>query len=308
MRIEQLKYFLAIAHTGSINIAAKQLYISQQAMSESIKRLEKELGAELFKRSKSGVELTAVGAGIMPYVQNILSEHAQLENYLAKNMVIQPANKKVITLTTSPILTNCFIPEMISLLKKKNSNIELHYKDAALSEVSSLIAKKEIDFSIFLLTKDSEKLFWEKLSDEVAIYKLCWDRIVACIAKNSPYAQRTHLTNFELETIPRVSYSGFFEQSSDSAGFISNNINLHIDMVLNNNYISSTLSRLADKVFDEEKIKFLPIVPEIITSCYIMLPKAEEYSVEILQIAEVLDECVQNIFSQNPKLYAALKK
>ena len=51
MRIEHLKYFLEVAQSGSINAVAQHLFISQQGISDALKRMENELGVVLFKRT-----------------------------------------------------------------------------------------------------------------------------------------------------------------------------------------------------------------------------------------------------------------
>lgn len=69
--IEQLYYFCKIAELGSISKTAESINISQPALSSSVKRLEKELDAELFERTPHGVELTKVGKRLLPYAQGI---------------------------------------------------------------------------------------------------------------------------------------------------------------------------------------------------------------------------------------------
>ncbi len=59
MTLTQLKYVLAIAKAGTINAAAKQLFISQPTLSSAVKELEAELGISLFNRTSKGVEPTA---------------------------------------------------------------------------------------------------------------------------------------------------------------------------------------------------------------------------------------------------------
>ena len=61
MRFEQLHCLQEIARTGSITSAAKNLFISQQAVSNSVKQLEEELGVQLMIRSATGISLTAEG-------------------------------------------------------------------------------------------------------------------------------------------------------------------------------------------------------------------------------------------------------
>lgn len=78
MRLEQLQYFLEIATSGSISIAAENLYISQSALSRSIKGLEEELGVQLFLRAVDGVRLTAAGEKLLPYMREVLSKAQDL--------------------------------------------------------------------------------------------------------------------------------------------------------------------------------------------------------------------------------------
>ena len=61
MRIKQLEYLEAVIETGSINEAAKRLYLTQPSLSSAIKDLEKEMGIIIFQRSNSGARLTADG-------------------------------------------------------------------------------------------------------------------------------------------------------------------------------------------------------------------------------------------------------
>ena len=61
MTLTQLRYIIAIADTGSMNEAAKSLFISQPSLSLAVKELEKEIGTELFKRSNRGVSVTQEG-------------------------------------------------------------------------------------------------------------------------------------------------------------------------------------------------------------------------------------------------------
>ena len=61
MTLTQLRYIIAIADTGSMNEAAKSLFISQPSLSLAVKELEKEIGTRLFKRSNRGVSVTQEG-------------------------------------------------------------------------------------------------------------------------------------------------------------------------------------------------------------------------------------------------------
>lgn len=74
MRLEQLQYAIEIANAHSISIAAESLFISQPALSRSIKSLEEELAIPLFFRTTTGVNLTKFGEKLLPQMQNVLDQ------------------------------------------------------------------------------------------------------------------------------------------------------------------------------------------------------------------------------------------
>ena len=72
MELKQLKYFLTLAKTGNMTSAARAHFITQQALSKSIRKLEEELGAVLFERTPQGVRLTEYGKCLLPYAKRML--------------------------------------------------------------------------------------------------------------------------------------------------------------------------------------------------------------------------------------------
>lgn len=79
MELQQLKYFLTVAQMGHMTRAAESLYISQPALSRSIKRLEEELGISLLKKNGRGIALTEYGEHFYIHVKRIFSELSQAE-------------------------------------------------------------------------------------------------------------------------------------------------------------------------------------------------------------------------------------
>ena len=65
MTLQQLKYMLAVAESGSISEAAKSLFISQPSLSNALKELETEIRRTLFMRTNRGIQLTNDGAEFM---------------------------------------------------------------------------------------------------------------------------------------------------------------------------------------------------------------------------------------------------
>ncbi len=81
MQLEQLEYVMEVARCGSINAAAKSLYLSQPSLSLSIRNLEQELGIEIFSRTTHGVSLTADGTEFIEYARRVLEQKDLLEEH-----------------------------------------------------------------------------------------------------------------------------------------------------------------------------------------------------------------------------------
>ena len=86
MNLKQLRYFLVVAEEKQITASAKRLYIAQPPLSYQLKQLEKELGAQLFKRTAHGIELTDVGQIFQSYANEIISLAQNAENQVHKTI------------------------------------------------------------------------------------------------------------------------------------------------------------------------------------------------------------------------------
>lgn len=72
MRIDQLRYVAAVTQHGSLRRASEHLHLSQPALSESLTKLEKELGVTLLHRRRSGTEISATGRTLLPIIGEVL--------------------------------------------------------------------------------------------------------------------------------------------------------------------------------------------------------------------------------------------
>jgi len=87
MNITQLKYVLEIAGSSSMREAASKLYVTQPALSASIRELEEELGILIFERTNKGVSLTGAGREFLVYAKKAVGQYEILEDrYLSKDI------------------------------------------------------------------------------------------------------------------------------------------------------------------------------------------------------------------------------
>nr|WP_254592533.1 MULTISPECIES: LysR family transcriptional regulator [Frankia] len=72
MRIEQLECLAAIVRLGSMRAASESLHMSQPALSETIRNLERELGLTLLERRRTGATISATGAELLPHITEVI--------------------------------------------------------------------------------------------------------------------------------------------------------------------------------------------------------------------------------------------
>ncbi len=79
MTLQQLRFLIAVAESGSINAAAQRLYTAQSNISNAVKSLEQELHLEIFTRSSRGVTLTNDGTELLGYARQVVEQADMLE-------------------------------------------------------------------------------------------------------------------------------------------------------------------------------------------------------------------------------------
>lgn len=80
MTLQQLRYALTIADCGSMNEAAKQLFLSQPSLSETVKELEQEIGLQIFLRSNRGIVITPEGEEFLGYARQVTEQFGLLQS------------------------------------------------------------------------------------------------------------------------------------------------------------------------------------------------------------------------------------
>ena len=79
MTLQQLRYVITIAKYNSMNKAAKELFVSQPNMSETVRSLEEELNIKIFNRSNKGIVMTPEGEEFLSYARQVVDQYSLLE-------------------------------------------------------------------------------------------------------------------------------------------------------------------------------------------------------------------------------------
>src|SRR5258706_3118031 len=116
MELHQLRYFCAVAETGSFSRAAEQTHVSQPSLSQQILKLEDELGARLFDRLGRSVRLTELGKTFLPRARAVLREleAARGDVVEGKEFIGGP-----ITVGVIPTVPPPFLPPRLTMFFRK---------------------------------------------------------------------------------------------------------------------------------------------------------------------------------------------
>lgn len=129
LRFEQLEYIVAIAETESFSAAATKLFVTQQAISTSMKQLEQELGHSLFIKEKNRTLLTKEGEAVLYYANKTLQEKERLFTTLNKK---EKEDILYITISSTSCVANMTLPNIITELqnKKRKVNIKISQEES----------------------------------------------------------------------------------------------------------------------------------------------------------------------------------
>ena len=154
VNIELYRIFYTVAINENISKAANELYISQPAVSKSIKRLEEELGGSVFKRTKKGVILTEEGKELFKYVKNAM-EYLKGAEYKFKDMIKLDVGTIRIGINTT--LARNFLMPYLKEFHKLHPNINIEIITGANKYLESKLTNGLIDLMVLNLPFETNK-------------------------------------------------------------------------------------------------------------------------------------------------------
>lgn len=154
VNLQKIQYFLRVAKTLNFTKAAKELYVSQPALSKQIRKLEKSIGVQLFKRSTKQVELTEGGKIMFQAWSNIMRE---TEEAIAR---AKAANSKYrYKIRIGLLEMGGIIDSLMPLLENytdERDGVEIEYSAYGFSELKERLKNKELDL-IFSFSSEIAK-------------------------------------------------------------------------------------------------------------------------------------------------------
>ena len=154
VKLELYKVFKEVADAGNITAAAQALYISQSAVSQSIKQLETELQTRLFSRNSRGVMLTAEGKMLYEYVRSAMGLLETGEAKLSQTHELQLGQ---LTIGASDTVTSQFLLPYLDSFHRRYPNIHIQIISGRSGKVLALLQSGKVDIA-FASTPNDEAL------------------------------------------------------------------------------------------------------------------------------------------------------
>ena len=268
MTLQQLKYVVTVAETGTITEAAGKLYISQPSLTNAIHEFEREMQIVIFNRTNKGISLSKEGDIFLGYARQVLEQAEILEDKYKG----EGSGKKQFCVSTQhySFAVNAFV----DLIKKYGQEeYDFSLRETQTYEIIEDVAKMRSEIGILFLNDFNEKVITKILkSNELEFHDLFVAKPHVFISRRHPLADRQIITNEELESYPYLSFeqgehnSFYFSEEIFSASERKKNIRVRDRATLFNLLIGlngyTVCSGVIDKKLNGKDIIAVPLADE----------------------------------------------
>ncbi|MFC8130366.1 LysR family transcriptional regulator [Streptomyces sp. NPDC057302] len=148
MQFQQLLYFVAVAETRHFTRAAEQVHVSQPSLSQQVRALEKELGAELFSRARGNIALTDAGEALLPLARRIL---ADADTARIEVQELAQLRRGRIRLGATPSVCTGLLPDVLRAFHDRHPGIQLLLEEGGSHDLVRELARGALDLAIVVL-------------------------------------------------------------------------------------------------------------------------------------------------------------
>ena len=193
MTIIQLQYFVAVVKQNNITKAARQLFVSQAAVSFAIKELEKEFNTALFVRYNNQIVLTDEGHHLyklaVNLLQNVDNTYEDMKNYIKKSSILK--------IGVPPMLGSFIVPSIVQEFTDKNPNTEVQLVELGSVANQKAIIDKELSCGFTVKYKDN-------VSPELDYINVDKTSLYFVINKSNPLAKKKVISINEIKSTPLI--------------------------------------------------------------------------------------------------------
>ncbi len=216
MTLAQLRYAVTVAKAGSMNEAARMLFISQPSLSSAIKDLEEDAGIEIFRRSNRGISTTPEGEEFLGYARQIVEQFSLME----EKYITREAGKKKFSVSTQHY--SFAVDAFVKLVKKVGmEEYEFAIHETRTYSVIEDVRNFKSEIGILYINEFNEKAM-KKLFHEFGLefHEILKCRVYVYLWKNHPLAGREEIALEELADYPCLS----FEQGANNSFYFAEEV------------------------------------------------------------------------------------
>ena len=221
MTLQQLKYVDAVAETGSISEAARQMFVTQPTLTESIRSLEEELRVAIFTRSSRGMSVTREGEEFLASARQILDDAAQIQEKYTGKAVRRP--QFAVSCQHYAFAVEAFM-KVVKACGAESYDFTL--RETVTSEIIDDVARHRSEIGILYLSKRNERAISKILKkEELAFDELFSAKPHVFLGKKHPLAKKKLIKPNELDDYPYLTY----EQGVENALYFTEEVMPAID-------------------------------------------------------------------------------
>lgn len=202
MRIQQLEYLERIVEAGSINEAAKRLFLTQPSLSNAVKELENEMGIQIFQRSSGGISLTAEGREFMTYSKQILDQ-VNLMNERYKN-----GQQRKQSFSVSAQHYAFVVHAFVELIKSVNANeYQFTLRETETQNIFNDLAQFKSELGILYMNGFNQKIMQRLFKENNLVFTpLFVAKPHIFVSRYNPLTSKSSVDLSDLEDFPYLSY------------------------------------------------------------------------------------------------------
>jgi DNA-binding transcriptional LysR family regulator len=178
MRIQQLEYIEAVTRLGSLRRAAEELHLSQPALSETVRNLERELGVDILDRRRSGARISGDGRELLPHIVEILDAVDRLRR-AADN---QRATSRMVRLGTVSAATVPLLVPAVREFRQVHTGTQVEIIAAQQADIHRGLLEGGFDLGLV------NYLQGDDMPPNLQTTELLRGRPVVCVRPDSPLA------------------------------------------------------------------------------------------------------------------------
>lgn len=198
MRIQQLRYFVAVVEHGSFTRAAEHLFVAQPSVSQQIQRLEKELGVQLLDRSQRVVVPTEIGERLLQRVQTVLAEITDIEREAADYSGLAFGTLRI---GTVPSASRLLLPRALPWFTSEHPNVELEIHEGGSLEIADRVREGDLDLGLVVNAPGEADLL-----AGFHLRSFAHGEIAACLPSNHALWGRTTVRLEQLRDEPIIEF------------------------------------------------------------------------------------------------------